>query len=252
MINPGLSEREQRIVNLVASENNVSIKRLSMILGVSTVTIRNDLSSMTEKGIITKTRGKVMPSFNTSILQRQLIMAEEKERIARAAAELIKEGDTVMVEAGTTTALIGQYLFGKWNIRIVTNSLLVIPHLKTNPGIQLCMVGGDYRPLSETFVGPMALKQLEAFHVRYAFVGTDGFSVETGLTANMPEAAEIVRKMADRSETTVLIADSSKYGKRGFAASLPLSGIQMLITDTGLNDRVKEELEHTGIKVLTV
>ena len=252
MITPGLSDREQKIISAVASENGISIQKLSKIIGVSTVTIRSDLNSLTEKGIVMRTRGGVTPTFNTSVLQRQQIMFEEKNRIAQAAAEMIREGDTVMVEAGTTTALIGKYLLGKWNIRIVTNSLLIIPYLRINPGVQLCMVGGDFRPFSETFVGPMALDQLENFHVRFAFVGTDGFSVEHGFTSHMMEAAEIVRKMAEQAETVVLLADSSKYGKKGFASALPITGVKKLITDQGLDQKTIESIIATGVDVLAV
>jgi DeoR family galactitol utilization operon repressor len=98
-------------------------------------------------------------------------------------------------------------------------------------------------------VGPLALAQLERFHVRLAIVGTDGFSLEGGLTTHLVEGAEIVRRMAERSETVVLVADSSKYGKIGFVRVLPVQGVQRLVTDTGLSARAEEELAGVGVEV---
>jgi DeoR family galactitol utilization operon repressor len=249
MANAQVSEREKEIIKLLAGEPSLSVARLSELLSVSAVTIRSDLNDLEQKGILVRTRGGAAPAYHPHVLERQSLNVEAKSRIAQAAAALVNDGDTIMIEAGTTTALVARYLLGKRFVNIVTNSMLILPFARTNPGIHLTVVGGEFRPASESMVGPVALAELERFHVRLAFVGTDGFSLEGGLTTHLVEGGEIVRRMAERSETVVLVADSSKYGKVGFVRVLPVQGVHRLITDTGLEARAEQELASVGVEV---
>jgi DeoR family galactitol utilization operon repressor len=174
---------------------------------------------------------------------------EEKNRIAKAAASLIQDGDTVMIEAGSTTALIVRYLLGKRDITIVSNNTLLLPYARATPSLRLTLVGGEFRPQTESLVGPIALAELERFHVRRAFVGTDGFTLEKGLTTHLVEGAEIVKRMAAQAQETILVADSSKFGKVGFVQVLPLKRIHRLITDTGLPEEAARMLQSEGLPV---
>jgi DeoR family galactitol utilization operon repressor len=249
MVNAQTSEREKEIVKLLAGDPGISVTRLAELLSVSVVTIRSDLSDLEQKGILVRTRGGAAPAYHPHVLERQSLNVEAKSRIAQAAAALVNDGDTIMIEAGTTTALVARHLLGKRFVNIVTNSTLILPFARTNPGIHLTVVGGEFRPASESMVGPVALAELERFHVRLAFVGTDGFSLEGGLTTHLVEGGEIVRRMAERSETVVLVADSSKYGKVGFVRVLPVQGVHRLVTDTGLEARAEQELASVGVEV---
>ena len=250
MVNTNLTEREKEIVKLLAEDRGISVSQLSEQLGVSAVTIRSDLNNLAKKGVVVRTRGGAAPAFHPNVVVRQNLRVEEKNRIAQAAAALVNDGDTIMIEAGTTTALIAKYLLGKRFVNIVTNSALILPFARLNPGIHLTVVGGEFRPASESFVGPIALAELERFHVRLAFVGTDGFSMEGGLTTHLVEGAEIVRKMAERSESTVLVADSSKFGKIGFVHVLPVHQVKTVITDGELPESARAELAETGVEVM--
>jgi DeoR/GlpR family transcriptional regulator of sugar metabolism len=252
MLNIKFTEREKEILRLLTEDASLSVARLSEHLQVSTVTIRSDLAGLEKKGVILRSHGGAVPAFHPQILLRQNQREAEKNRIAQAAADLIADGDTVMIEAGTTTALVAKYLLGKRDVRIVTNSTLLIPFARTNPGLHLTVVGGEFRPATESLVGPRALEELERFHVRLAIVGTDGFSLQGGLTTHLVEGAEIVRKMALQAQATVLTADSSKHGQRGFVAVLPLTAVSRLITDAGLPAQVCRDLESAGLEVLRV
>jgi DeoR family galactitol utilization operon repressor len=252
MVSSGLTEREREIVRLLAEDPKGSVGHLSDSLGVSTVTVRSDLNNLAQKGVILRTRGGATPAFHPNVIVRQNLMAEEKNRIAQAAADLVDDGDTVMIEAGTTTALVAKYLLGKRFVNIVTNSALILPFARINPGIHLTVVGGEFRPASESMVGPVAMAELERFHVRLAFVGTDGFSLEGGLTTHLVEGAEVVRKMAERSDEIVLVADSTKHGRIGFVHVLPVTRISRLVTDTGLSAEAVAALGDAGIQVLRV
>jgi DeoR family galactitol utilization operon repressor len=252
VVNTNLTEREQEIVRLLAEARGIPVSKLSEQLGVSAVTIRSDLKHLANKGVVVRTRGGAVPAFHPTMVERQNLRVGEKNRIAQSAADMVNDGDTIMIEAGTTTALIAKYLLGKRFVNIVTNSALILPFARLNPGIYLTVVGGEFRPATESFVGPVALQELERFHVRLAFVGTDGFSLGGGLTTHLVEGAEIVRKMAERSDSTILVADSSKFGKIGFVRVLPVQRVETLITDEDLGPAAREELGQAGLRIIPV
>ncbi len=249
VINDNLTEREREIVRMLSSNSSVSVAEMSETLGVSAVTVRNDLNSLARKGIVMRTRGGASPAFHPNVAVRQGLRVEEKNRIAQAAAALVHDGDTIMIEAGTTTALVARYLLGKRFVNVVSNSTLIVPFARTNPGLHLTVVGGEFRPASESLVGPVTLEELERFHVHLAFVGTDGFTLAGGLTTHLVEGAEVVRRMAERAESVVLLADSSKYDRMGFVRVLPITAVERLITDAGLPDAAVAELGDAGVEV---
>lgn len=216
---------------------------------MSRVTIRSDFNSLAEKGLILRTRGGAFPAFHPTILERQRSNVEAKQRIAEAAAAMIQDSDTVMINDGTTSSMIPRYLLGKQGVNIVTNSSLLFSMARVNPSLHLTLVGGEFRPESEAIVGPMALRDLENFHVKYVFVGTGGFSLETGLTTHLPEGAEVLRKMTALGEKIVLVADSSKYGKDDFVRILPLELIHLIITDSRIDPHIAQNIRELGIEL---
>jgi DeoR family galactitol utilization operon repressor len=243
---------ERRVMDLLLADPAITVTKLAKTLGVSTVSTRKVLNGLAAKGQIIRARGGAMPAFHPGILSRQRHNLEQKQRIAQAAAKLVHDGDTIMIEAGTTTALVARYLLGTRDVHVVTNSALVLPHARVSPALHLTVVGGEFRPATESFVGSIALGDLEGLHVRLAFVGTDGFSPEGGLTTHLVEGAEIVRKMAAQSERTVLVADSTKWGRRGFVRVLPLARVHTVISDRGLGRDAVRTLEKARIQVCLV
>ena len=251
-MNTSITDREKKILELLTEENNLTVNEISSRLNVSRVTIRSDFNSLEEKGLIVRIRGGAFPAFHPEILESQKTMVHEKIRIAKAAAALISDGDTVMINDGTTSSLIPKFLLGKRDIRIVTNSTLIFTYARINPSLHLTLVGGEFRPSSEAIVGPIALKDLENYHVKYAFLGTGGFSRETGLTSQLVDGAEIFRKMCTQAEKVVVVADSSKYGKNGFVKIFPLDRMDILITDNGLNPKTVENLKDEEFEIKLV
>jgi DeoR family transcriptional regulator, galactitol utilization operon repressor len=244
-----LNAREKQVLDLLIDEQGISVTEMGARLGVSSVTVRTTLNALADKGVIVRTWGGATPAFHTEILERQRTRNSVKSRIARAAAELISDGDTVMIEAGTTTAMVGRYLFGKQDIHVVTNSMLFIPYGRSNPALHITAIGGNFQAATESNVGPIALRELDQFHVSVAFVGTDGFTVGNGTTTHLVEGAEIVRKMCACAEKTVLLADSSKYGKTGFTQVLDLSEISLIITDNEISDDAQRAIVETGVQL---
>lgn len=251
-MNASLSEREKKILDILMEGKNPSVNEISDLLEVSKVTIRSDFSSLEEKGLIVRTRGGAFPAFHPEILESQKQAVEEKNRIAKAAAAMIGDGDTVMINDGTTTALIPKYLLGKRDIHIVTNSTLLFSYARINPALHLTLVGGAFQPMSEALVGPVSLVDLENFHVDYAFVGTSGFSLETGMTTHLVDGAEIIKKMNQQARKTVLVADSGKYGRKGFVKILSLDHLDSIICDSGLDKETAKRIKESGTEIQLV
>ena len=211
------SERKELIIAALTEDSSVSVADLAKRMGVSVVTIRTDLASLEEDGILVRTHGGAMPAFHPQILARMRQDKDRKAAIAKAAAEKIQDGETVIISAGTTTALIAKYLLGRRNVHIVTNNTLLLTYARMNPQLHVTLVGGEFRSSEEGIVGPMALQALDTFHVSKAFIGIDGASFKQGVTANSVESADLVRKMAEQADQVFAISDSSKFGKPGFA-----------------------------------
>ena len=244
-----LNERERIILDRLSADGAVSVGALARDFGLSEVTIRGDLRDLEDKGWINRKRGGATASMHRIILERQRMYPERKNAIAKAAAKLVQDGDVIMIEAGTTTALIARYLAEKQDIHIVTNSTLVFSYARMYPNLQITMVGGEFRRPTESTVGPIALDTIARVNARLAFVGTDGFSRERGMTTHLIEGAQIVKAMKSQAQTTVLVADSSKYGKFGFINVLPLSSMDMILTDNFINESEESELLDAGINI---
>ena len=244
-----LNERERVILDRLSTDGSVSVSALARDLGLSEVTIRGGLKVLEEKGWINRKRGGAALALHRDIMERQRVYPEQKNVIARAAADLVRDGDVVMIEAGTTTALIARYLAGKRDIHIVTNSTLVFSYARMYPNLQITMTGGEFRRATESLVGPIALETISRLNVRLAFVGTDGFTLERGMTTHLMEGAEIVKVMKSHAQTTVLTADSSKYGRIGFSNVLPLSAMDLILSDWDLNDQAEKDLLEAGINI---
>jgi DeoR family galactitol utilization operon repressor len=149
-----------------------------------------------------------------------------------------------MVEAGTTPALICRYLGGKRDIHVITNSVLAFQAAKNNPALKITLCGGEFRSSTESFVGPIAEETIGRFNVRFAFVGTDGFSARQGITTHLLEGGEIIQVMKARALKTILITDSTKYDQAGPVTIMPLSGVDGIITDAEMPPESAAEMKE--------
>ena len=243
-------ERKAVILQLLMEQSSVSVSELAKRLEVTAVTARTDLAALEEEGLLVRTHGGAVPAQHPKILERMQAEKGVKGQVAKIAAGLIEDGETIIISAGTTTALIAKYLLGKKNIHIVTNNTLLLMYARTNPQVRVTLVGGEFRPEEEGVVGPMALQALDQFHVSKAFIGIDGASVKQGFTAHFVESADLVRKMAEQADEVITISDSSKFGKPGFARILPFDGVDALITDSELSVDFEAELNIANVRVI--
>ncbi len=245
-----ITERQSNILEILIENPGTSVIELSRILEVTDATIRNDLNHLSSRGLIVRSHGKATPSLHPMMIRRQRARNKEKMRIAKKAAEMIANGDTVMIDSGTTTALIPRYLIGKRDIHVITNSILQIAYFRLNPSISFTMIGGEFRFFDECFVGPLSVDALSRFNAKHAFIGTIGFSAERGLTTYSLEIAEVIIQMVRRADQAVLCADSSKWGKTGNVNTIPLSEVDYLVTDDGATDDLKSQVKEQGVEVV--
>ena len=244
------TERRELILEVLAEAGSVSVSDLAKRLGVTPVTARADLVALEDEGVLVRTHGGAVPAHHSNILERSRQRQGAKAAIAKAAAAEIKNGDTVIISAGTTTALIAKYLLGKRDIHIVTNNTLVLAYARMNPQLRVTLVGGEFRASEEGMVGPMALAAIDQFHVTKTFIGVDGASVKQGFTAHFLESADLVRKMADQADEVIVVSDSGKFVKSGFARILQFDDVDALVTDDQLSNEFEEILIQAHVRVV--
>lgn len=245
-------QRRQRILDIVAARRAARLEDLSLALGVSTATVRRDLDELQAQGLLRRVHGGAVagerssePHFEVKAAEA----AEEKERIAARAVSLLAPDETIYLDSGSTTLAVARLLRGWDRLTVVTNSLPIANEIG-GQGPTLILVGGEFRPTSQAFVGPLTRHLLENIHVSKALIGTYALSLEDGLSTT--DAAEAFTKaLALRRATEVIVlADSRKLGTTSFANAGPLDQVDVLVTDASIDDHVTRELQRLGITVL--
>ena len=246
------AERRARLRELVRARRVVRLQEVCGELDVSTATARRDLEELEQRGELRRVHGGAVsvesrleePLFD----DKTSLAAREKQRIAQAALQMIRPGETIYLDGGSTVLALARLLRDRTNVTVVTNSLRAAIEL-AGAGPRLLLVGGELRRLSQTMVGPLTRSVLEELHVDRAFMGTMGFAVE-GLTTTDPGEAFTKELVMRRARAVVLLADSSKAGKILFARAGRLAQVHMLITDKKLDAAWVKELAKHGVKVV--
>jgi len=247
-------ERLAQLRELIRARHVVRLQEICRELGVSTATARRDLEELEKRGELQRVHGGAVsiesrleePLFD----DKTALATREKQRIAEAALALIKPGETVYLDGGSTVLALARLLRERANLTVVTNSLRAAIEL-SGAGPRLILVGGELRRLSQTVVGPLTGSVLEELHVDRAFMGTMGLARE-GLTTTDPGEAYTKELVMHRARQVILLADSSKVGKVSFARAGRLEQINMLITDKQLDSAWARELARRGVKVQKV
>ncbi len=245
--------RENQILQLLARNRELSVGQFAEQLDVSAATIRRDLQDMEDRGLLKRLHGgatlagisRVEPLFE----DKQDLQPEAKQRIAARALELIDDGDRIYLDGGSTALALARLLDRKRRLTIVTNSLMAAAELM-NTEHQLILVGGEFRSLSRTLVGPLTAPLINSLRVDKAFMGSIGFSLEEGMTTTDPGEAFTKEQIMRRAGQVVLLADSSKFGVQSFARSGSLDDIDILITEQATDD-FQRELERRGVTLVT-
>lgn len=258
-------QRLQRINEQLRVQHAVSISSLSEMLGVSEMTVRRDLIRLEKMGLCQRTHGGAvsvhgMLTRDIHYSQREQLHVAEKVAIGRTAAEMVQEGETIVIDAGTTTAQLAAALKNRRNITVITNSLRVLDQLCDSPGITLISTGGTVAPAMDGefghgdhfLIGPLAEEMLRRFRPNKAFMGTTGITIADGLSNSLIEQAVLKRLMMELSAEVILLADHSKFGRVAPSIAGPVTLLHRVITDTGISPEMKNALEELGIEVITV
>ncbi|MFL4359407.1 DeoR/GlpR family DNA-binding transcription regulator [Streptococcus uberis] len=240
--------RLEKIIQLVSDHKRIDVNSLSELLGVSKVTVRKDLDKLESKGLLRREHGYAVLNSGDDLNVRLSYNYNIKRKIAEKAAELVQDNDTIMIESGSTCALLAEVLCQtKRNIKIITNSCFIANFLRQYDSCQIILLGGNYQPNSEVTVGPLLKQMVDLFHVDRVFAGTDGFSPEVGFMCKDMMRCEGVQYMADAAEETIILTDSSKFSKPSLVHQLSLDRISRVITDKELDEENRNLLGSFGI-----
>ncbi|SFG16459.1 transcriptional repressor AgaR [Pontibacter chinhatensis] len=251
-----IAERHQQIIDRLQKEGKVNVADLCTDMNVSSVTIRKDLKLLEDKGLLFRTHGGATLhnpyTIDRSVNEKEKIQSSEKMRIGATAARLLEPNDSILIASGTTVLALAKNIQPKGNLTVITSALNVALELIKHPDIEVIQLGGLLRKSSSSVTGPYAEGVLEDFSFSKLFLGVDGIDLEFGLTTTNVMEAHLNRQMIKVSQKTILLADSTKFGKRGFGKICGFEDIDQIITDKGVSDYVVRALEGMGIKVTIV
>nr|WP_092074159.1 DeoR/GlpR family DNA-binding transcription regulator [Dendrosporobacter quercicolus]NSL47719.1 DeoR/GlpR transcriptional regulator [Dendrosporobacter quercicolus DSM 1736]SDM79540.1 transcriptional regulator, DeoR family [Dendrosporobacter quercicolus] len=228
-------ERKLKIVKYLSKYSRASVQELSKLFQVSESTVRRDLQELESARLLKRTHGGAVCrenyNFEPAFVDKADQFRKEKESIAKKAAELIQDGDTLVIDSGTTTLYLARELKQFSGLKVVTNSIILAQELQNDEAAEVIVIGGVLRQNTRSLVGPIAEQTLGLLRVDKAFIGTNGMDLASGLTTpNLSEAA-VKRKMIAIAAQVIVLADSTKIGRQAFAGFADLAQVDTCIID---------------------
>lgn len=249
-------QRHTRILELIGERGKVEVSELSRLFGISEVTIRNDLKGLHQRGLVRRAHGGAVRvdtiSVDASLKEKAALHSEEKHRIGAAAAALINDGDSVILDSGTTTQHIAKHIKDRKDLTVITNGINVAMELLGAQGVRLVLLGGMVRQNSFSAVGHFAEDMLKQLSADKLFLAVDACDLDFGLSTPNPEESKVNQAMVQIANETILVADSSKFGRRSLSHIVPLSAIDKIITDSSLATDTQVELRALGVELVLV
>lgn len=239
-------ERRIKIVNELEKEGKVEVENLANKLNVSPMTIRRDLEYLEKNGVVLRTHGGAVYNsilnYEVPYKNKEVINKNEKERIGRKSAEFIKEGQSIILDAGTTCLEVAKNIKFMKNITVITNDIKIIFELYNNPNINLFCTGGLVQTNVGAIIGNYTEEFLKSINVDYAFIGVSSIDEEYFMSTPTIEKAFLKKEMIRRSNKSVVLADHSKFNKRSLARICNISEVDILISDVSLNKKIANDL----------
>ena len=254
--NKSTVSRRAKILEELETKGQVTVSELSKMFKISEVTIRNDLTHLEKQNMLIRARGGAIKvkyyrmGIDPSISDKQKEYLKEKQRIAKAALKFIEDGDTIVLDSGTTTTEIAKNLEQFKNLTIITNALNIAIILSEYEGFNIYMPGGILRKKSLSLVGVLADEYIGKFYCDKLFLGVDGFDTTHGLSTPNSEEAHLNLIMISVAKKVIVVTDSRKFLRRRFAFISPINSINTVITDSGIREEDKNRLEKNGVEVV--
>lgn len=244
--------RRSRILEELDTNGQVNVNELSAALGVSEVTIRNDLDKLEKNNLLVRAHGGAFKANNVAlpVTEKKKINLEVKRRIGKYAISLINEDDSIILDSGTTTFEITNNLGGFKRLTVISNALDIVNNLAQYENLEVFMPGGYLKEFSMSLVGPMAERNLRQLYCNKLFLGVDGIKTGHGIFTHHMEEAYLNQIMIEIAEEVIVVADSSKFEKSGLAFICGFDKINAIITDNGLPEAKREELRKNNVNVI--
>ncbi len=248
------NHRRDKIIDLLREDGSAKVLDLAKIFKVTEVTIRQDLEKLDKDGLIIREHGGAYLKNIKDQVQKFSLSHQEnldkKELIAAKCLDFIESGDTIILDSGSTTTEVAKKLKGIKRLTVITNALNIALMLGAEPGIEVIVTGGEFKPPTLSLTGQKAADFFKGLHVQKLFLATAGISLKAGLT--YPSISDIVVKkaMIEAAETTYLLADSTKIGKAAFASLGALSLIDFIITDAKIEKKYKQIFHDNEIELI--
>jgi DeoR family fructose operon transcriptional repressor len=248
-------EKQKEILDYVNENKQASVKELSKATGLSEVTVRKYLQPLESKGLLIKTHGGVISkksalNYEVPYSEKETVNMEEKQRIGAAAAKLVCDGDVILLDSGSTTLQIAKEIKNQ-DITVITNDIKIAYELSGKPNVKLFVTGGMLRSTVFTLVGSDAESYLRRLHVNKTFLGADAVHLDSLVTNNAMEDAEIKKLMIQAADQVILVADHSKFDKKCFLDICSFSDIDVVVTDQ-IGPEYRKAFLQNSIKVVAV
>ncbi len=246
--------RQKQIAERIARQGECSIEELAEHFGVSGMTIRRDLQSLADQGKVIRTHGGGATaeriSFEFDFLNRVLSHQDAKAAIAAVAADQVRDGESVMLDSGTTTLELAKQFRARQGLTIITSSLPIAAQLQFNANIDVLLLGGRLRPSSPDLVGAITENNLDNLRADVAFLGADAIDRAGAVYNSSPEVARMLMKMAASASRVYVVADGSKLGKTALWRFGRLPDWAALITDRSADRSLLAGLKKSGVRIL--
>lgn len=254
-------ERLRLIMEKITDKKVVHVNDLSRIFNCSPSMIRLDLKELESRGLLSRTHGGAIMvdnsnqeyAFHKTLLQlRRETYQEEKSRIGKAVVDLIHDGDSVMIDGGSTTYYVAQNLNQKRGLTIITTSLLLMPVVCSIPDAKVFLTGGLYYGEFDEMIGEITLESIGRFKPDHTIMGVDGISIEYGITSTEPTVAPLKRKMVSNSRDLIVVSDFTKFGKVCLLPVTDLSRVQKIVADDKVSQQMAEAIRDKGPSLILV
>jgi DeoR/GlpR family transcriptional regulator of sugar metabolism len=245
-----LNDRQINILNLLAEHELFSVNNLASKLGVSSATIRQDLNFLESEGLIRRIHGGAVLADADDLSNRLGYNYEKKLGIARRAAQLVNDGETILIESGSTNALLARELVKKKNITLITTNVFIARQFRNSNNASIILLGGVYQQSSESLVGKITKSSIDQVNFDKAFIGIDGYTSSAGFTLRDIFRAEISSYIIKKATDLIIVSDSSKFGKTELTGICQLNDVRRIITDGGLPDQFRDEISQSGTELI--